>query len=196
MQTKDLIVNSLNYYDTNNEIYNKMFSKAAYYSYQVGKHDLEYSVITFYNKNMKELFRSRYEFIGIYNPKVNIWIWGWAVPSLKRSQINLIKKVLNYGINLDQESIFLKSELITSRFKIVNELQLDMHLAISSYISKEPCVKAIIDNRSELVEHEGKDLLPLEKEINEKTILINYLYLLDLNDQKEDSSNSSSNLED
>ena len=95
-----------------------------------------------------------------------------------KNQINLIKKVLNYGINLDNDSIFLKSELITSRFKIVNSLQLDMHLAIASYISKEPFVIPIIDNGGEAIKHDGKDLLEMNDEMGGETVLVNYLYLL------------------
>ena len=179
MENRDLIINSLRYYDKNKESYTKLFNKAKYYSYTISENDLEHNIITFYDKNKKEIFKSRYEFIGIYNPSVSIWIWGWAIPNLMKNQINLIKKVLNYGINLDRDSVFLKSELITSRFKIMNELQLDIHLAIASYISKQPCVIPIIDNQTTVFEHDDKKILDIAKDIGDNTIVVNYFYLLD-----------------
>lgn len=180
MESKDLVVNALRYYDKNSEGYSKILRKAKYYTYQLSKQDLEHNYIILYDKNKKEIVRSRYEFVGIYNPNVDVWIWGWAIPSLMKNQINLIKKVLNYGIGLDDDSIFLKSELITSRFKIVNNLQLDMHLAIASYISKEPCVVPIIDNGKNAIKHDGLELLEMPNEVDDETILVNYLYLLDV----------------
>lgn len=180
MQSKDLVTNALRYYDKNQEKYMNLLRKAKYYTYEINRQDLQHSSIIFYDKNKKEILKSRYEFVGIYNPNVSVWIWGWAIPSLMKNQINLIKKVLNYGIELDDESIFLKSELITSRFKIVNKLQLDMHIAISSYISKEPFIISVIDNGLDAIKHNGIDILEIQKEVTDKTVLVNYLYLLDV----------------
>ncbi|ARF09777.1 hypothetical protein Indivirus_3_26 [Indivirus ILV1] len=180
MESKDLVINALRYYDKNNEKYSNFFRKVKYISFKIAEKDLDYSIVTFYDKNKKEILKSRYEFISIYNPSVGVWIWGWANPDRRKNEISLIKKVLTYGIGLDRESFFLKSELITSRFKITNDLQLDMHLAIASYISKEPCVMPIIDNGEEGIKHNNEYLLRKSDEINENTISINYLYLLDV----------------
>lgn len=177
---KELVVNALRYYDKNNDLYTKIFNKIKYYSFQLSEFDMEHNIIIFYDRKKNEIFRSRYEYIGIYNPLVEIWIWAWAIPVLKKNQTGLIRKVLNYGVNLDSDSIFLKSELITSRFKITNVLQLDMHVAIASYISKQGCVIPIIDNQSPVIEHDGQDITKISTDINENTILVNYLYLLDI----------------
>ena len=83
MENKDLVVNALRYYDKNNDLYVKIFNKIGYYSFKLSEFDLEHNIIIFYDRNKNEIFRSRYEYIGIYNPIVEIWIWAWAIPILK-----------------------------------------------------------------------------------------------------------------
>ena len=180
MENKELVVNALKYHDKNNEIYAKTFKNIKFFSNKISEHDLEHSVITFYDKNKIKLFESRYEIIGMYNPIADTWIWGWAIPTLRKNQTGLIKKVLNYGMDLDIDNISLKSELITSRFKIINETQLDIHIAIASYISKNKAVIGMIDDNVEQIKHENIDLTPIPTSISDNTISIHYLYLLDL----------------
>ena len=48
------------------------------------------------------------------------------------------RKILNYGLDLDTNQNFLKTELVTSRFTVSNLLQLDIHVAIASYLTKIP----------------------------------------------------------
>lgn len=180
MENKELVVNALRYYDKNNELYAETFAKIKYFSIKLSEHDLEHSIIIFYDNNKKKLFESRYEVIGMYNPSINIWIWGWAIPSLRKNQTGLIKKVLNYGMDLDADSIFLKSELITSRFTITNETQLDIHIAIASYISKNKSIINMIDDNVEQIKHGDIFLTPSATNISENTISVTYIYLLDL----------------
>jgi hypothetical protein len=81
--------------------------------------------------------------------------------SKSKNSTYLSRKLLNYGLDIDNEELIqLKSELITSRFKIKNTLQLDIHLALAGYLCKNPIIYKHI--------------------IGEKETMTYYMFLLDL----------------
>lgn len=138
---KDLVVNSLENYDINVQKYHKLISKIKYYKGISSEKDMEHNIIVFYDKDKHELFRSGYQILGQYHNYSNIWMWAWAMPTLTKNSTYLSKKILNYGLDIDpNDALLLKTELTTSRFKITNDIQLDIHIAISSYISKIPFI--------------------------------------------------------
>jgi hypothetical protein len=134
------IKNSLEYYDNNQEKNKNKFSKVNYISIEINNKDLEHDKIIFYDSNFKELFRSRMEKIGLYDKISSIWTWAWAIPYLKKNETTLIRKILMYGTELDPSLLFLKTELITSRLRVLNRAQLDLHCAVASYLSKKPLI--------------------------------------------------------
>ncbi len=143
--TKDIILNSLEYYDKNNEKYSKLLSRIKYYSQKGKVGDMERHEITFYDKDKKVLFKSDYELIGLYNNFSNTWAWAWSLSWAKKNETYLSRKILYYGLDIvpDISTEFLKAELITSRFRISNMIQLDLHVAIASYLSKMPLTYAL-----------------------------------------------------
>jgi hypothetical protein len=163
----DLVRDSLEYYDKNTEKYKNILNKITYVKFKESINDHEHNYIYLYDEDKKELFNSRYEYIGLYEPSprgfgqtsepsprgfgqtsepsntqhyLSIWTWGWAVPNFNKKNTTIIRKLLMYGTELDPLQNFLKSELITSRFKINNLIQLDIHAAIASYLSKKPII--------------------------------------------------------
>src|SRR6516225_2648469 len=106
-KTKDLVINALKYYDTNNEKYSKIINKTKYYSVIWSQSGTEHNKIVFYNSEKKEFFRSRFEVLGFYYSQFKLWVWGWSIASLPKNQIVLSKKMLNYGIDLDVDFLFL-----------------------------------------------------------------------------------------
>jgi len=140
----DLIRDSLEYYDKNLEKYKNVLDKITYVKFKESINDYEHNYIYLYDEDKKEMFNSKYEFIGLYEPNketdINIWTWGWAVSSFSKKNTNIIRKLLMYGTELDPLQQFLKAELITSRFKINHKIQLDIHTSIASYLSKKPVV--------------------------------------------------------
>lgn len=152
----NLIQTALAYYDKNMLKYKEIFKKVD--SSKVlnfeNKHDLEPNVIELYDNNGNKLMTANYEKVGSYIN--NLWIWSWASTEITTKNIKLAKKILNYGVDLiaiyDDKSreykynsinIFLKTELVTSRIFISNRLQLDIHLAIASYICKNPIIFSV-----------------------------------------------------
>lgn len=150
----NIVVNSLAYYDKNTEKYEPMFSNVKYINFPPGdksiKGDISRRYIAMYDKNKKEIYKSRYEIIGIYENTSKTWSWAWSIPKLKKNITYISRQILNYGLDLDvseQNSLFLKSELITGRFRITSDIQLDLHASIASYISKQPIVYKFIFHR-------------------------------------------------
>lgn len=147
--TNNIITDALRYYDNNIEKYNDFYNKIDNVDFKESTNDLEHNIIIFYDKNKKKIFESKYEIIGLYNDFANVWTWAWSIPSNTRNKIQIIKNVLNYGIDLNPDQVFLKTELITSRFKISNNIQLDIHSAIASYLAKQPLIyKYIYDDKN------------------------------------------------
>jgi hypothetical protein len=177
-----LIKNSFEYYDKNNEKIGNKFDKVNYISFEFNQKDLEHDVIIFYDSKLKELFRSRTEKIGIFDKISKIWTWAWAVSSFKKNETNIVRKILQYGTELDPSTIFLKTELITSRFRISNKIQLDMHCAIASYLSKKKQLyKYTIFNLLKLIDNKYIDILNPDYSKNEDVNfeLEYYVFLLD-----------------
>lgn len=151
-KTNNIISDSLEFYDNNKENNENIFDKIRYLKINKTKSDLEKSTVEFYDKDLKLIKKYAYEILGVFNSTTKAWAWGWSLNNTKKNEINIIRKLLNYGIDLDLEHKFLKTELVTSRFRITNKIQLDMHAAIASYITKQKIVYSYkVDNNPRLV---------------------------------------------
>lgn len=142
MDNINLVTTALEQYDVNSMKYKKLFKDVKYIAYIDSLSELSHNSIVFYNKDGNFLFRSRYEVIGVYEPTISTWTWAWAIPTLKQNSINIVKKLWMYGVDLNNDSNgqYLKLELITSKFHITDYTQLEIHLAIASYLSKIPLI--------------------------------------------------------
>ncbi len=180
-QSINIITNSLEYYDKNKEKFDKTISKIKYYKLIRIESDLEHSKIVFFDKNKEKLFETRYEIIGLYNNTSHPWVWAWSVPIFEKNSTYISKKILKYGLDIpsSSENKFLKSELITSRFRISDPVQLDIHVSVASYISKNPMIyNFIYDPKLEY-----QDFIEAKKDVTEdENYVIMYLFLLDYKD--------------
>ncbi len=179
-KSKDIVLNSLDYLDRNNQKYKPFFEKIKYYSLVFNYGDMERNQIIFFDKEKKEIFKSNYEIIGIYNNKPTFWTWAWSITSFNKNEVYLSRKILNYGLDLDPnpENFFLKTELVTSRFRISDITQLDIHVSIASYISKMPLIYKFYFYPP--YKKTEDDIVPIKKQIDpEKEYQIYYLYLID-----------------
>ena len=141
MDKYKIISKALEYYDKNLET-NKIniFDKSDNYKITNDKDDN--NIIIFY-KNKKEIFKYKFEKIGKYDKNSNTWFWSWADPYNDKKDNSISRKILNYGLDLDSSQTLLKSTLITSRFKVFNETQINIKVALSSYLSKNPIIFSI-----------------------------------------------------
>ena len=136
------IKNALEYLDRNRHKLEIKLKDVHTYKTTTTNKDTEHSVIHFYDKNKKKLYSSRFEVIGLYTDPLKLWAWAWALPTIPKNISYMSRKLLMYGLDLDYqfEGKNLKTELITSRFHIKNKIQIDLHLAIASYLTKIPYI--------------------------------------------------------
>lgn len=143
----EIINDALKYYDNNNKIYKHIKKHISYVKYaDVGKNDVEGLRLIFLDENKKELFTSRVEILGKYYNTIKTWVWGWSLPGINKSLTSIIRKVFLYGTDIDinnnPANVMLRNELVTSRFRIEDDIQLEIHCAIASYLAKKPFIFA------------------------------------------------------
>lgn len=139
----EILKYSLNYYDKNFEDNKLLLEKVNNIEIIDGKNDLDNNTIILYDKYKKLIHKGNVELIGIYYHTDNIWIWGWSIPNINKLYTKIIKTIFDYGLQLDpnnDNNIYIRSCLLTSRFRISNNIQLEMLLALSSYLSKISCI--------------------------------------------------------
>ena len=185
MNNSNIISQSLEYYDKNMEA-NKDFLENINYiniikSTESGYNNINH--IEFYDKNKELIKKSKYEILGLFDSTSKIWTWAWALPVVSKVSSNTAKKIFNYGYDLEN-NILLKSELITSRFKISNPIQLDIHVAIGSYLSKNQFIFSyrIYDmetNKKNIVSKGDLNLLNIKNDNDDIPYLEYYLLILE-----------------
>jgi hypothetical protein len=147
---KQLFKKSLLNYDIKNEKYKEIINTKQYIFKK------EDATLTFNTLNKK----FKFNILGIFDFSKKIWIWSWLVPSYSYNHILYSKKLLDYGIKInpqkvDKDFLFIKTQLVNSRFLINDTIQLDIHLAIVSYLLKEnfdfvyPVTKKLTDNKND-----------------------------------------------
>lgn len=134
-----LIKKALDYYDNQNNKYKDLIT-----SIDVKFTTDEYNNnIVIYNETNNTIFNSQYEMLGTFYPESKIWIWSWVFPSIQQLLNNISSMLLEYGLKIDtntdnkDEFIFIKSLLVNSRILIEDDIQLDINLAIYSYLIKD-----------------------------------------------------------
>lgn len=144
----NIVKDALEAYDANNDKYENIKKKIKYVRFvDEDQEDIQGVKFVFFDKDKKELFTSRIEILGVYFNTINTWVWGWGLPGIDKAVSTIIRKVFLYGTDIyirdkssNSENIMLKNELITSRFRIVDEAQIEIHCAIASYLAKKPLI--------------------------------------------------------
>lgn len=140
-KTNDILGTALEYYDKNREKYESYFKDLEYIEFDVEESDMGNSMLTMFDKDQNKIKTVKYEMIGTFDYVYRVWIWAWSIPSLKKNLSYQSRRILSYGMDLEYERYpFLKFELITSRFVVTDPLQLDMYIAVASYIAKQEII--------------------------------------------------------
>lgn len=137
-----VVANALNEFDKNKMKYLKFFSEIEYYVIDTNNNDQEHNTIIFFDKQNEEIFRSRYEHLGIYNNYVRSFIWSWADYTKNKNETSVVRKLLQYGLNIlfQDDIFFFKNSLISSKLNFDNLSQLNYHIAICTYLIKQPLI--------------------------------------------------------
>ena len=96
----------------------------------------------------------------------------------QKNNTKIVRKLFNYGAELDPDVKYLKTELITSRFRVSDQIQLDIHIGIASYLSKIPLV---YQHRLYIQQKVDSDsfLLIKDNELESENYTIYFMFLLD-----------------
>jgi len=103
-----------------------------------------------YIKEDNKYIKKVYNIIAIFDKDNNIFYWAWGTNILKYKYIKTNKLIL-HGINIESKNlqdIYIKKLLTTSQIKIINNSQITILLAISSYLTKSNYVIAKDDYKS------------------------------------------------
>lgn len=132
----DLIKNSLIYFDNQNFKYKKFLKNTKIYIFEKKIIDSKTDI------DIDDNLKFETELLGIFSHTTNIFIWSWSLPNVNANEIKISRELLNYGLQLEQQSntiihFFLKSLLVNARNYIENDYDLDLIQAIASYILKD-----------------------------------------------------------
>jgi hypothetical protein len=138
--------------------------------------------IIFFDSDKKILLESNYESLGFYFQTSNIWRWAWSMPTLSKNDTLISRKILNYAFDLEPtKEYILRSALINSKILIKNNLQLDINIALSSYLIKKPFIFKLPIGFND---NSKDDYISYKNIFTHKSydkFIISYLYILDYN---------------
>jgi len=143
----------LDNFDKSNNEYAEYIEMAQDDAYNLGDNPIrlpENNLITF-NKNNKVIFQDNASILGIFDIKTNVWLWAWASPSFTQEELKDSLDILKYSLSYDPKSNsnihkYIKAHFTCSRIHFDKDIYLDIHLALSLYISKKKFIYPRIDN--------------------------------------------------
>jgi len=172
----NIIKNSLEYYD-NNQIKNNKFINKIKYIKTINNENVTDEII-FYDKNKKKIFKSRFELLAQYLPSKQIWKWAWSIPSMPKKDSLISRNIINYAFDLEETNKYpLKEILINSNINIKNNNQLDINIALSSFLTKIPLILkyyAIPNSNSN-----DNELFEFNHNIQDDNAIVMYLFIID-----------------
>lgn len=97
--------------------------------------------IIFRNKITNEkMLETDVEYLAYYYPLYKTWAWAWADSNLSHSEKYLSKQLLLWALDRSAEYLYIRSNLITSRTILQNEIQIDINIALAIEILKKPYI--------------------------------------------------------
>lgn len=130
----NLIKKSLEYYDSKNLEYLEIIN-----SHNVTINKRTNNIIIYSGE--KEVYSGDFEILGYFDNQSRVWMWGWMLPTLDTDKTIICRYLLDYGLKLEPESnmfehFLIKSLLVNSRILIQEDSELDVNIALYSYLVK------------------------------------------------------------
>lgn len=128
------IKKALDHYDKQQIKYNDLI-RSSKINYYLDKNEIEFI------DNDGKILDFPFETLGYFDNNTQIWIWGWLLQDLKSEQVEICRELLNYGLKLEPDTLtaehnLFKALLVNSRISIDEDTQLDINLAIISYLMR------------------------------------------------------------
>ena len=117
--------------------FSELIIKALYY------YDLQcMKYINYINDENLNIDYMDKEILGYWDRANKIWVWGWLLPKVFDTSENIRNELIIYGLDIDNSQgsknhYFIKSLLLNSRLLIDDPIQIDINLALCSYIIKD-----------------------------------------------------------
>lgn len=140
-----VIRNALSYSDNLNKNMRELNNSVKAIETLDTVYDQQKNIMIFKNEKDEEILRTEYECVGMFFSETKTWVWSWNLGHLTKNKYTLCRGILNYGLDLgpEKESRDLKIHLTTSRFSIIDPVQIDIFVALASYLSKKYIYKQI-----------------------------------------------------
>jgi hypothetical protein len=188
---KIFVTDALSNYDKNMKDQKNLLKNAKSTTTIPAVNNMDKNKIYFLDENNKKIVEGNYEIISTYMMSNNLWTWGWSNPSIPKNSLRIITNLLKHGLDLDSnKDFFLKSELINSRFIITDPVQIDIHLAICSALSKIDNIYPIItysgEDRAQYFELKSDDFAPgqlgmdIIKHLDTTDVRVTYIFMFDI----------------
>jgi len=135
---KEFIKNRLDNLDNSNKKYNDLINNK---DFKIEKKEDNYWYIKFFDSEKKILYENKCSILGSFDLNTNIWLWAWVTPNFTIEETKDSRELLNYGLTLEPNSnsnihFYIKSHFVNSRLYFDSDITLDIHLALSFYITK------------------------------------------------------------
>lgn len=174
---KSTLRNILEIHDTNKMKIDKKFGNYKYYKLGVNKTEMD--DIMLYDDNKKIIVKSKIQLLAVYMPNIKLWKWGWSL-IMNKKNIYASRKILQYVLDIDDlNKIFLREPLLNSNITINNKLELDMLIAMSSYITKQNCIMGFYSIPDQDAENGYYNIKNVEESDDTEDYLIMYYILMD-----------------
>jgi hypothetical protein len=178
-ETSSNIRSALEYYDNHQLKIIELLKKIEFI--KIIRNTPSTNQIVFYDSDKKILLESNYETLGFYFQTSNIWRWAWSMPTLTKNDSSISRRILNYAFDLEPtKEYILRSELLNSKILIKNNLQIDIHVALSSYLTRKPFIFKLPIG----FENSQDGFIAYKKLFSHELynkFIISYLYILDYN---------------
>lgn len=139
MNVQDIISNALIEYDSVKPVINIL--KKAYIEGVKTTNDWQRTKFKFIDNDTGEtIVDTEVEILAVYYDKLKVWSWAWSHIGLTNAENYLAKEILLYALKIGSELSYIKSILTTSRGVVKDTTQIDINLAISSSIIKQPYI--------------------------------------------------------
>jgi hypothetical protein len=176
--TKQIFKNILEQYDNNKLKIDKQLTNLKYFKIISNSKSNEMPEITLYDNKKKEILKSKYQLLSIYMPNLKLWKWAWSLPIVSKGHSYVSRKILDYALNIDNINIlFMREPLINSNIIIENDLELELLIGMSSYLTKQNFIKGFyyVNENENILNNIAK----IEASDDVKNYMIHYYILMD-----------------
>lgn len=178
VNVKSALRNILENYDINKIKINKKFENHKYYKVIYNK--TEMNEIMLYDDKKKLITKSKIQLLAVYMPNIKLWKWGWSL-IMNKKNIYASRKILSYVLDIkDNDKLFLREPLLNSNITINSQLELDLLIGMSSYITKQNCIMGFYRIPEEEKEGEFFNIKKVEDETDKDDYMIIYYILMDV----------------